>query len=203
MTVLLTITVVALMALVGCAKPPTDAINGAKAALEAFIKDGAETYSKAELTKLQGAMTAAMDEVKLQDDKFALFRNYDKVTQMVTQVTNDINAEKAKLPGKKQKAKDEATAALSAAAAAVGEAKTLLENAPKGKGTMADIEAMKGDVAALGEDLGKAQAMIDKGEFLAVPAKVKPIQDKAMDISAQVKAAMEKVQKVQAPAKKK
>ncbi|MBU4010651.1 MAG: hypothetical protein KJ882_07780, partial [Proteobacteria bacterium] len=73
------------------------------------------------------------------------------------------------------------------------EAKGLLEQAPKGKGSMADIEAFKADLKGLEDSLVEVQAAMDSSDYNAAIEKANAIKEKATAISDQVKAAMEKV----------
>jgi len=122
---------------VGCAKQPTEEINGAKAAIDAAIADGAQKFAAEDAKKLTDAMQAVQDELKVQEGK--TFKNYDKTKELVAKVKSDADALKAALPAKKEEAKKNAIAAEEAAKAAVAEAKALLAKAPKGKGSTADI----------------------------------------------------------------
>ncbi|MFZ2054861.1 MAG: hypothetical protein WAU81_11780 [Candidatus Aminicenantales bacterium] len=174
-----------------CAKQPTEAIDAAKAAIDAASKEGADIYSGDELKKLNDDLQAAMDEVSTQGKKF--FKSFGTAKEMLAKVQTDAEALKATLPAKKEAAKNAALQGQTEAQAALDEAKALLEKAPMGKGTKADIEAMKADLAGLETSFAEIQAAIDGEDYLGASAKVATIKEKAMVISDQVKAAIEKV----------
>lgn len=182
--------ILAIAFLAGCAKQPTQEINDTKAAVQSVITEQGDKYSPEETKKLNDDMAAMAAEVKVQDEKF--FKNYDKAKGMLTKIKADADAVKAALPAKKEKAKQDAMAALEAAKTAAAEAKALLAKAPKGKGTTQDLEAMKADMAGIEESLPQIQAMIDSGDFFGALEKAKAVNEKAAAITAQVNEALAK-----------
>jgi hypothetical protein len=174
-----------------CAKQPTELIDSAKAAIQAATSEGANIYAAEDLKKLNDSMQAAMDEINTQSKKF--FKKYGPAKEMLTKIQADADALKASIPAKKEAAKNAAIQAQTEAKAALEEAKALLAKAPKGKGTKADIEAMKADLAGLETSFGEIQAAIDSQDYFGASGKAATVKEKAMAVSDQVKKAMEKV----------
>ncbi len=174
-----------------CAKQPVQEINDAKAAVEAATKEGADVYAADELKKLNNDLAAALDEVATQDKKF--FKKFSTAKEMLAKVKADAEALKATIPAKKEAAKNAALTAQQEARAALDEAKALLEKAPKGKGTKADIEAFTADLKGLEDSFAEIQAAIDSQDYFGASNKAASIKEKAASISEQVKAAIEKV----------
>jgi len=185
----------------GCGKQPVEDITAAKSAVEALVAEGADKYATEELKFANDDLSAAMAEVKAQDEK--TFKNYDKAKELLAKAKTTAETAKADVPAKKEQAKVAAIAAQEAAKIAVDEATSLLAKAPKGKGTQADIEAMKADVAGLEQSLTEVQSLIDGGDYNAATEKANPIKDKAAELSAQITEAMAKVAKVSKGGKKK
>ncbi len=186
----LTVALAMMFVLTSCAKQPTQEMNDSKAAIDAAIAEGGEKYAKEEVKKLNDDLTAAMDEIKVQDGKF--FKNYDKAKEMLAAVKSGADALKAEIPARKEKAKNDATAALDAAKTAVSDAKALLAKAPKGKGTKADIEALKADVAGLEAALTEADGMMTSEDYFAAIDKANGAKDKAAQVAEQISQAMAK-----------
>ena len=176
-----------------CAKQPTEQIEAVKAAIAAVEAEGGSVYAPEELKKLNDSMQAAMDEISTQSKKF--FKKYGPAKEMLAAVQTEAEAVKAGIPAKKEAAKNAAIQAQTEAKAALDEAKALLDKAPKGKGTKADIEAMKADLSGLDMSFGEIQAAIDAQDYFGASGKAATIKEKAMAVSDQVKAAMEKVKK--------
>lgn len=179
--------------LVGCAKQPTEDISTAQKAVKDLKGTGAEKYIPEDTKKVDDSLAAALNEIKAQDGKFALNRNYDKAKQMLAQVKADAEKVKADIAAKKEEAKKNALAGQQAARASVKEAKALLAKAPMGKGARADIEALKGDIKGLEDGVPELQQMIDKEDYAVAIGKAKAIKEKADGVSNQIKEAMKKV----------
>ena len=190
-TILFLAFVMAGMLLVGCGKQPTEKMNAAKSVVDSVIADGAEKYAPEDAKKINDELTAALDEIKVQDGK--MMKNYGKAEEMLAKVQADADALKTSLPMKKEEAKNNALAAQEGAKTAIEDAKKLLSKAPKGKGSRADIEAMKADVKGLEDSLGEVQASVNTEDYAAATEKAKSIQEKATEVSSQITQAMEKV----------
>lgn len=183
---LLTLVVAAALvgSLAGCAKPPQEEMTSTKAAVEAAAAEGAAKYVPEDNKKVNDEYAAAMDEIKVQEGKW--FKNYDKAKQLLAQAKADADALKTKTAQVKEELKQKAVAALGEATTAVTDAKAKLETAPKGKGSAADIEAMKADVAGMEAELATIQPLVDQGEFVAAAEKAVSIKDRAAAISTQI-----------------
>jgi len=179
--------------LTGCAKQPTEDMNASQKAVEAAKAAGGEKYIPEDSKKVDDNLAAALNEIKAQDNKFALSRNYDKAKQMLAQVKADAEKVKTDIPSKKEEAKKNALAGQEAARASVKEAKALLAKAPMGKGARADIEALKGDIKGLEDSVPELQQLIDKEDYVVATDKAKAIKEKADGVSNQIKEAMQKV----------
>jgi hypothetical protein len=189
----------------GCGTKPQKEIDDTTAAINAVMSEGLGKYAPEDEKKLKDSMAAVMAEIKVQEDK--TFKDFDKAKQMLADVQKSAGEMKKGLPAKKEAAKQKAVAAADAAKAAVEEAKALLAKAPKGKGTAADIEALRGDVKGAEDVLPEVQGLIDKGDYNEAVSKANAVKDKAAGIAGQVQQALEKIQaakgpKAKAPAKK-
>jgi hypothetical protein len=176
--------------LVGCASKPTKLIEDTTAAAKAVIAEGLEKYAPEDAKKLNDALAAIDAELKVQDGK--TFKSFDKTKQMLADLSKMAADMKAALPAKKEAAKQAAVAAMEAAKAAAEEAKKLLAKAPKGKGTAADIEALKGDVKGIDDAFAEIQGLIDKEDYAAAVTKANAVKEKAAAVAAQVTQALEK-----------
>ena len=189
-TVIMMFCLVVLLA--SCASVPQVDIDAAKAAVQAAKDAQADKYAAAALQSADDLINQINAEVETQNAKFALFRNYDKVKELINQAKAAGDKAKADAIAGKEAAKKDAEASLAAAQAAIVAAKEILPKAPKGKDTKAEIEAMTADVAGMETAVADVQAQISKEEFLDAAAKAKSIKEKADGIVAQVQAAIDK-----------
>jgi hypothetical protein len=187
----------------GCAQPPTEQINAAEQAIKDAESSGAATYIADEYAKLEGTLAAIKKEVADQDSKFALFRDYGKVDQLVATAKTDAERIKTEAVKKKEEAKAAALQAQHVAQDAVKGTLDLVAKAPAGKDRAA-LESIKTDAEALKASLIDVQMMIDKTDYLAAQTKAKAIHEKSQAVSHEIESALAKIGKGKAsPAKKK
>jgi len=176
--------------LAGCGKQPVEEINASKSAVDNVVAEAGK-YAPEEAKKLNDDLAAAMNEVKAQDTK--TFKNYSKAKEMLAKAKSDAETLKSGLTVKKEQAKENALAAQNTAKAAIDEINGLLAKAPKGKGTAADIEALKGDVIGLGDSLKDVQSLMEKEDYVQAVTKAIAIEDQAKGIKDQISQAIDKV----------
>jgi hypothetical protein len=169
-------------------------LNMTKSSVDAVVGEGAEQYTPDELKAVNDKLATAMAEIKVQEGKF--FKNFDAAKAQLAQVKVEAEALKGKVVQRKEELKAAANNALTDAQAAVAEAKALLEMAPQGKGSLADIEAMKSDAAGLETELENVPAQIESGEFVAATEKALAVAATAMGISNDIRTAQEKLASV-------
>jgi uncharacterized lipoprotein YehR (DUF1307 family) len=179
------------VSLSACGKQPTEEISATRASIDAAVSEGAEKYTPEDLKLVADQMAAAEAEIKIQDDKF--IKNYDNAKQMLAKAKADADGLKGKVATVKEEMMNSATVLLGEATAAVAEAKAALETAPRGKGSLADIEAMKADVAGLEEALNEIQPLVDAGEYASAVEKATAIKSRAVAVSDEIKAVQDKI----------
>lgn len=180
---------------IGCAKPPTPAIEGASAALEAAAE--AEMYA-ADAYKAAAEARQQLDaELTAQEEKVALFRSYTKASELAASATMAAEQAKADAIAEKERVRAETTQLIADAKLAVEEAKQLLETAPRGKGSQADLETMKSDLTSVELSLGEADTALAASNFKEARNKA----EAAMQAAMQVKTAVEQAQRARAGAR--
>lgn len=183
--------VLAIAVVLSACKAPTQQINDVKAAIEDVTKAGADKYAADDLKKLNADLTATLDEVAAQEKKF--FKKFGTAKEMLTKLAGDVEALKTALPAKIEAAKNAAIQLQGEAKTAIDQAKALLAKAPTGKGTKKDIDAMKEDLKGAETAFADIQKALDGKDYIAAANTAKSVKDKAVAISDQVKAAIEKV----------
>mgnify|MGYP001765340840 CR=1 FL=1 len=179
------------LAMVGCQKPPQVEIDGAKAALDAARTAEAMDYAPDSLRAAEDA-TAALDaELKAQEQKFALFRSYKKSKELAAAALAAGEKASADAAAGKEEAKQQAQALITDATTALNDAKALLEKAPRGKGTQADIEAMKGDLAGVESSLAEAQNAFNAEKYLDAKSKAEAAKAAAGNVKSAIEQAIE------------
>jgi hypothetical protein len=179
-----------LVLMVGCAKPPQDSITAATTAMDA-AKPMASEYAPSSLQAAEDAKAALDAEIKAQQDKFALFRSYKKTDELVADLKAKSDKAAADAAAGKAQAKNDATTAINDATTALTDAKAMLDKAPKGKGTAADLEAMKADLTAAESTINDANTAMAAEKFKDAKAKADAAKSSAANVVSQIQAAME------------
>jgi small-conductance mechanosensitive channel len=176
---------------VACAKEPTDALNAAKAALEAAKTAGAADYAPSALAAADTAAAALEAEIKAQGEKFALTRSYTKAAELAAAAKAAADQAAAQAVTGKEQMKAEATALIAGVRGSVDAAKAALAKAPKGKGSAADIEAMKADVTGVETSLADMDAAMTAGNYKDAKVKAEAAKATLDKIVADVQAAID------------
>ena len=188
---LLLVSLAAATLLTACAEKPDAQLSAAKVAIDAVVSEGAEKYSPEAMQSINRKLEEALTEIKAQNE--VTFSNYSVAIFTLNQVKEEADVLKGKVAQRKEELKLAANTALGEAQSAVVEAKGLLEVAPQGKGSLADIEAMKSDIVGMETELETVAPQIDAGEYIVATEKAHAVAAKALTISNDIKMAQEKL----------
>jgi hypothetical protein len=173
---------------VGCAKPPQAEIDAAKAALESARAEAAE-YAPEAFSAAEDAIANLETELKAQEEKFALMRRYETTKQLAASATDAANTAAQQAAAEKLRLQQQATALIESARTSITEAHAAVDGAPKGKGSQADIAALKADLAAAESSLAEAEAAVAAGKFKDAVAKAESVQQSVQSVKTAVEEA--------------
>jgi len=168
---ILVLTILLPALLVSCAKRPAEELQAADNAIAQARTAGVKEYAPDSLQAAEKAYSDMRTEAEAQDAKFALTRSYDRTVELASQVKTASDKAVADAARAKEQAKSDASAAIEQADSALAEAQTELASAPTGKGTKADIDAMKADLAGVESSIQDARAAFDREAYKEVMAK--------------------------------
>ncbi len=178
--------------LVGCAKPPQAEIDAAKNALStAAASEDVKTYAPESLSSAREAASALEAEVTIQDEKFALTRKYDRAKQLAADAQAAAQRAVADAQAAKERARNEASQLIADVRQAVADVKGMLDSMPKGKGTAADIAAIRSDVDGAESALTMADSTFAEGDFLDAKAQAEAVMATAQRTRADIEQAIE------------
>jgi len=182
-----------LAAFAGCAKAPEETVAAVQSGIESARSAGAETYASDEFAKVNATFQQAQAEIEVQNGKFALFRSYKNAEALLAQAQTEAQqAQEAAVAGK-ERARNEATAAIDNARAALQAATDFLAQAPRGKGTRAELDAMQQELTTLQASLDEATGGMAGEDYINAKIKAELVTQKANEIQADVQAAITKV----------
>jgi hypothetical protein len=181
------------IAMFGCKSAPTEEINVTNAAVKSIETPDVNTYAPESLKAAQDEMQKALAEVKVQDEKFALTRDYQQSVALLKSANELAEKAKSEAEANKAKAKADAEAATAELPQTLKDASDMLAKAPKGKDTRADLEAMQNDLKLAEESAAEANTAVASGNYIDALAKANTAKEKASSIVDQVQSARQKL----------
>jgi hypothetical protein len=171
---------------VGCSKPPEQEMTAATQAFDAAKMAEAPGYAPDAYRVASDTLNAAMALKKEADGKFVLFRSYSKSKAMYVRAQTLANEAATKAAAEKEKVRLEVTDMLTQAKALWDSADVALKKAPRGKGSKADIELIKTDLAAAKTAFDDANADFTAGKYKAAKAKLEAMMQKCRMIMEEI-----------------
>jgi len=162
---------VAVLTLVGCAKPPQAEIDAVAVAVENAKIADAGTYAPGELEAALEAQRTAMAEVEAQNARFALSRSYEKASTMLKEAGEAADSARTAAVSNRETAITEANQAVDSLNAQLADAQAnlaaLASCRKRPKGFAQDLELMQGRLEAFSGQLAAVEAEIDAERFLS------------------------------------
>jgi hypothetical protein len=174
-----------------CAKEPTESVSAAATALDGAKAAEAADYAPAALANAETASAALQAELKAQAEKFALTRSYTKAAELAAAAKTAAETAAAEAVSGKEQMRTEAATLVADVRTAVEAATQALAKAPKGKGSAADLEAMKSDVAGVETAIPDMDAAIAEGKYKDAKVKAEAAKATLDKIVADVQAAID------------
>jgi hypothetical protein len=190
---MLVLTAAASLLFFACASAPKEEIAATQAAIQAAQTDDVQTYAEESLKDATDTMKKATAEVQVQDEKFALSRDYQAASDLLKQAKEKAAKALTDAQANKLKAKADAEVLIASLATMIGDAKKALATAPRGKDTKAELEALQADFKTAEEAVAAATQSMTGEKFKDALAQANTAKDKANGIIEQVNAAKEKL----------
>ena len=162
--------VVLVTAAAACSKPPTAAISVAQQAENAAMTAGAQEYAPETASAVTAARAALDAELAAQNERWALRRSYTRATELAQAYQKAAEDATSAANTAKDQARDEATQLIAAGHALVDEVNGMLVAAPVGKGSRADLAALRTDLDAAAKGLADAEASVTAQRYLEARA---------------------------------
>jgi len=192
LSVMVMIAGLALVLLVGCAKPPQQELDAAKVALETAKTAEADRYVADEFNQAQDSLNAAITETETQKSKSALKRNYAHAKKLLEFATTSFTSATEQVEVRKNQVKAEVQSLLTKAQADIIETKQLLQIAPKGKEGKAALEAIQTELNTVEASLLEVTTLFDGGDYITAKDKVTAASEKVLSLKEELKLAIEK-----------
>jgi len=177
----------------GCAKVPQIELDATNSAIVKAKVAEANVYMEAEYTAIADSMKSIEAEIEMNKGK--LFKNFNDVKVKLANLETMSNELVVATEAKKDAIREDVNQKLADLKTLSDETAALVEQAPKGKEGKAAIEAIKGELAAVGTTAAEIPAMLENGLLMPAKAKAQAAYDKALSLNQEVKAVVEKYNK--------
>lgn len=187
-----------LLMLSACNEKPVTSLASTEAAIQEARRMGAQDYASEGLKLAEDQYQKAQEEIAMQENSFSVMRDYKASEELLLKARMEAEKAVSDTNLRKVQAKTEAEAAVTLARNTLSEARTLLAQAPKGKGTQADLQALKGDLEAADSINADLDLALGKEDYLGVKAKAEAMRNLSVRVHDQVTTAMQKAGKAKA-----
>lgn len=172
--------------LAGCASEPVEEINAVDSALAEARNLEAPAYAPEAWETANDAKARLDAELAAQQERFALLRSYKAAQQLAAEAKNSAEMAQQNAVQAKQQARDEASVLVAEARAEFTRAQETLQNAPRGKGTQADLAALNADVSGIEPVLAEMEAAFEAEDYLTAKTKAESAIEAARSIITEV-----------------
>jgi hypothetical protein len=183
--------IVALAALVGCAKVPQVEVDAARQAVSAAREAEAQDYAPDALRAAQDAVGKLDAELKVQEDKFALFRSYKVATELANAAKSEGEKAKQAAAAGKEQTKREVETLLAETRTMLTETQDMLASAPAGKGSQMDKAALQADLTGVESSLSEVDAVFASGRYKEAKTKAEAAKRSAEAVRMDIQSAIE------------
>jgi hypothetical protein len=183
------ILVTALVAATGCTKEPTAEVEAARQAMEAARSAEAAQYAPDSWRAAEDAEAKLRVELQAQNERFALNRSYRDTLALAAETTAAAEQAAEDARNGKEQTKNDAAKLLEEAKALRKEVDELLAHAPEGKGSVADVAALRADAGATEDHLAGAERAHAAGDYREAKAKAEAAVSALNKVKAEIEAA--------------
>ena len=178
--------VAALVAVVSCGSPPQAELDAAQAALDSARQAGAETYAADAYNRAKNTLADANAKVEASD--------YEAAKTAAVSAKGQADQAKSLAESNKARIRDEAQAIVSRVSNAIGDARSAVDGAPRGKGADGDLDQLRADLGQAEASISSARSSLSSGSFNAALDQAKAGESKLNQVQSAVQVAMQKIE---------
>jgi len=170
--------------LIGCGEVPQQAIDEAKAELDAAKSAEADRYVPDMYNAANKSYQDAMAIVE--KEKEAMFSNYDEALPLLQAAKENATNAKNAVEGAKATVKGEVEGMLAQIPDEIKAARQLWKKAPRGKGTKEALAMMKQEIDDAEASVAKVNATMESGDYLAARQQAQQLMSKIKQLQAEL-----------------
>ena len=170
--------------LVGCGEVPQQAIDEAKAELDAAKSAEADRYVPDMYNAANKSYQDAMAIVE--KEKEAMFSNYDEALPLLQAAKEGAMNAKNAVEGAKSEVKTAVEGMLAQIPEEIKTARQLWKKAPRGKGTREALAMMKQEIDDAEASIEKVNATVESGDYLAARQQAQQLMSKVKQLQGEL-----------------
>jgi len=170
----------------GCAKPPTQELDAANAAVNAAKQAEADVYAPDTYRSATNAMNDANTKVEQKD--------YEGAKASAIQAKELADRSKSEAETNKRQIRDEAQAIINRVAPGIADTRGNLGTAPRGKGADDDLDQLNADLSQAEANLSDARGNLNGGKFKDALAQARNAETKLSQVQGSVQGALQKIE---------
>ena len=178
---------------------PEQEIQSARTAVLESRSGGAAEYAPEAMAQADQALAHLEEELKLQADKSGVFRSYTRVNELAAIAESTAVQANTLAAEGKVRAREEAMQAIAEVKTSLEETRAMLDQAVSGKGTEADLEAMRQDLMSVEQGLPQMEASFQSEAYLDAKEKAEAASATITSIEVALSAAREHQQAAKQP----
>lgn len=170
--------------LVSCGEVPQQAIDEAKAELDAAKTAEADRYVP---DMYNAANKSYQDAMAIVDkEKEAMFSNYDDALPLLQAAKEGAMNAKNAVAGAKEKVKAEVDGLIAQFPAEIKATRQAWQRAPRGKGSREALAAMKQDIDDAEASIAKINSTVESGDYLAARQQAQQLMSKIKQLQGEL-----------------
>jgi len=171
---------------ISCAKPPTQELDAAQAALDSAKKAEADVYAPDAYRSAKSTLDEARSKVDQKD--------YEGAKASAVQAKELADRASSQAETGKRQTRDEAQALVNRLSSGIGDARTALDGAPRGKGADGDLDQLRSDLAQAESSLGAAKSSLNGGKYKDALTQAQSAEGKLSGVQSATQTAMQKIE---------
>ena len=170
---------------VGCGSPPQAELDSAQAALDAAKQAQADVYAPDAYTRAKNSLADARAKVEQSD--------YEAAKTSAVQAKEQAEQALSLAGTNKQQMMVEAQNIANRVSTGLGDARTALDGAPRGKGADDDLDQLRADLGQAEASLSGARNSLNGGNAKSALEQAKSADNKLSSVQSAVQVAMKKI----------
>lgn len=167
----------AALVMVACSKPPSELVTQGREAEQTALASGAKEYVPGALDDVAVARAALDAELAAQKERWAVRRSYTKAETLAQAYLEAGQKADRQAVEAKEAARQRAASLITESRTLLGEVRGMLAVAPVGKGSAADLAAMRSDLDAAQAGLDAAEVSMGSELYLEAEAAAKSARE--------------------------